>query len=189
MTEKEIMLSGGMYDCLDKELVRGRDRAHVLAQQLNALSADDRAGRERITRELLGTAGQNVYLERGFQCEYGDNIHAGANFYCNYNCLMIDCNTITVGDNTMIGPNVTVCTATHPVKAAERCNPEGREYALPIRIGDQVWIGAGAIINPGVTIGDRAVIASGAVVTRDVPADTLVAGVPAVPKKHIDNGV
>ena len=98
-------------------------------------------------------------------------------------------NTITIGDNTMIGPNVIVCTATNPVKAAERCNPEGREYALPIRIGSQVWIGAGAIINPGVTIGDRAVIASGSVVTRDVPADALVAGVPAVPKKHIDKSV
>jgi len=189
MTEKEIMLSCGMYDSQDKKLVRGRDRAHLLAQQLDALPADDRVGRERLTRELLGAAGPNVYLEKGFQCEYGSNIHVGANFYCNFNCLMIDCNTITIGDNTMIGPNVTVCTATHPVKAAERCNPEGREYALPIRIGSQVWIGAGAIINPGVTIGDRAVIASGSVITRDVPADTLVAGVPAVPKKHIDNGV
>ncbi|MFZ2414300.1 MAG: hypothetical protein WAW16_08800 [Candidatus Cryosericum sp.] len=135
------------------------------------MPADDRAGRETITRELLGVAGPNVYLERGFQCEYGDNIQVGANFTCNYNCLMIDCYTITVGDNTMTGPNVTICTATHPVKAAERCNAEGREYALSIRIGD------------------RAVIASGAVVTRDVPADTLVAGVPAVPKKHIDNEV
>lgn len=187
MTEKEIMLSGGMYDCLDKELVRERDRAHLLAQRLNALPADDREGREKITRELVGAAGPNVYLERGFQCEYGDNIHVGANFYCNYNCLMIDCNTITIGDNTMIGPNVTVCTATHPVKAAERCNVEGREYALPIRIGDQVWIGAGAIINPGVTIGDRVVVASGSVVTKDVPDDCLVAGVPAVIKKTIDN--
>ncbi|HPS70377.1 MAG TPA: sugar O-acetyltransferase [Candidatus Cryosericum sp.] len=188
MTEKEIMLAGGMYDCLDKELVCERDRAHLLAQQLDALPADDYAGREKITRELLGTAGPRVYLERGFRCEYGSNIHVGANFYCNYNCLMIDCNTITVGDDTMIGPNVTVCTATHPVKAAERCNAEGREYALPIRIGNQVWIGAGAIINPGVTIGDRAVIASGAVVTRDIPDDTLVAGVPAVVKKTIGNG-
>jgi maltose O-acetyltransferase len=188
MTEKEIMLSGGMYDCLDKELVRERDRAHLLAQQLNALPADDYAGREKVTRELLGAAGPRVYLERGFQCEYGSNIHVGANFYCNYNCLMIDCNAITVGDNTMIGPNVTVCTATHPVKAAERCNAEGREYALPIRIGSQVWIGAGAIINPGVTIGDRVVVASGSIVTKDVPDDCLVAGVPAVIKKTIENG-
>jgi maltose O-acetyltransferase len=188
MTEREIMLSGGMYDSQDKELVRGRDRAHVLAQRLEALPADDHVGRERLTRELLGAAGPNVYLEKGFQCEYGDNILVGANFYCNFNCVMVDYSTITIGDNTMIGPNVTVCTATHPVRAAERCNPEGREYALPIRIGSQVWIGTGAIINPGVTIGDRAVIASGSVVTKDVPADTLVAGVPAVPKKHIDNG-
>jgi len=189
MTEKEIMLSGGMYDSQDKELVRGRDRALVLAQRLEALPADDHVERERLTRELLGAAGPNVYLEKGFQCEYGDNIRIGANFYCNFNCVMVDCSTITIGDNTMIGPNVTICTATHPVKAAERCNAEGREYALPIRIGSQVWIGTGAIINPGVTIGDRAVIASGSVVTKDVPANTMVAGVPAVPKKHIDNGV
>ena len=101
---------------------------------------------------------------------------------------MLDTNTITIGDDTMLGPNVTLCTATHPVKAAERCNAEGREYALPIRIGNQVWIGAGAIINPGVTIGDRVVVASGSVVTTDVPDDCLVAGVPAVIKKRIDNG-
>ena len=187
MTEKEIMFSGGMYDSQDKELVRRRDRAHVLAQRLEALPADDHMGREGLTRELLGVAGPNVYLEKGFQCEYSDNIRVGANFYCNFNCLLIDRNTITVGDNTMIGPNVTICTATHPIKAAERCNPEGREYALPIRIGSQAWVGAGAMINPGVTICDRAVIASGSVVTRDVPADTLGAGVPAVVKKTIDN--
>jgi len=154
------MLSGGMYDSQDKELVRGRDRAHVLAQRLEALPADDHVGRERLTREMLGAAGPNVYLEKGFQCEYGDSIHVGANFYCNYNynCLMIDCNTISIGDDTMIGPNVTICTATHPGKAAERCNREGHEYALPIWIGNQVWIGAGAIINPGVTIGEGAVM-------------------------------
>lgn len=102
------------------------------------------AGHRRLTRELLGAAGPNVYLEKGFQCEYGSNIHAGANFYCNFNGVMVDCSTITVGDSTMIGPDV--------------------------------------------TIGDRAVIASDVVVTRDVCADSLVAAVPAVPKKRIDNG-
>jgi maltose O-acetyltransferase len=187
MTEKEIMLSGGMYDCRDEELLRERSRAHLLAQQLNALPADDYAAREKITRELLGAAGPGVYLERGFQCDFGCNISLGRNFFANFNCVMLDTNTITIGDDTMLGPNVTLCTATHPVKAAERCNAEGREYALPIRIGNQVWIGAGAIINPGVTIGDRVVVASGSVVTKDVPDDCLVAGVPAVVKKRIDN--
>ena len=187
MTEKEIMLSGGMYDPLDPELWRDRVRAHSLAAKLNALPFDDAKRREPAMRELLGRCGRGVTLSEGFCCDFGYNISVGDGFFCNFNCVMLDTNTITIGDGCMFGPNVTLATATHPVQAAKRNNAEGREYALPIKIGDRVWIGAGAVINPGVTIGDGAVIASGAVVTADVPADSMAAGVPAIVKKKIDN--
>lgn len=188
MTEKEKMLAGEMYRPLDKGLIEERFKAHVLCQELNNLPADDASGRTEKMHELFGRCGDNVWIEPNFQCDFGYNIRLGRNFFANFNCVMLDTNTITIGDDTMFGPNVTLCTATHPVEAAKRNNPEGREYALPITIGSQVWIGAGAIINPGVTIGDRAVVASGSVVTRDVPDDCLVAGVPAVIKKTINNG-
>lgn len=143
--------------------------------------------RVELVHELFGSVGKNVFVERGFKCEQGKNIFVGDNFYCNFNCTIYDSYTVKIGNNVMIGPNVTLCTATHPTKAAIRTSQTG-EYALPITIGDNVWIGGGAFINPGVTIGEGAVIASGAVVTKDVPANCVVAGVPAVVKKAIDNG-
>ena len=188
MTEREKMLAGEMYRPMDPELWEVRLRAHILVQKLNALPAEDMEGREALTRQLLGRMGKNAYLEIGFQCDFGFNISVGNNFFCNFNCVMLDTNTITIGDNCMFGPNVTLATATHPIRAAERVNPEGREYALAIHIGNEVWLGAGVTVRPGVTIGDRAVVAAGAVVVHDVPPDTLVAGVPARPVKQIDNG-
>lgn len=138
-------------------------------------------------KSLFGGSGKNPIVENGFKCNQGSNIFVGDNFYCNMNCTIYDSCRVTIGDNVMFGPNVTVCTATHPLKASERLNPEGKELAYPVTIGNDVWIGGGAFINPGVTIGDGAVIASGSVVTCDIPADTLAAGVPAVVKKKIDN--
>ena len=138
-------------------------------------------------REFFGHAGKDPVVENGFHCNQGTNISVGDNFYCNFNCTIYDSCAVTIGDNVMFGPSVTVCTATHPVEAAARLNPNGAELAFPVTIGNNVWIGGGAFINPGVTIGDGAVIASGAVVTKDVPANTLAAGVPAEIKKHIDN--
>lgn len=143
--------------------------------------------RVELVRELFGSVGKNVFVERGFKCEQGKNIRVGDNFYCNFNCTIYDTVAVSIGNNVMIGPNVTICTATHPVEKALRLDPEQCEYAQPITIGDNVWIGGGAFINPGVAIGEGAVIASGAVVTKDVPANTLAAGVPAVVKKSINN--
>lgn len=143
--------------------------------------------RVKLIHELFGSVGKNVFVERGFKCEQGKNIHVGDNFYCNFNCTIYDSYTVTIGNNVMIGPNVTICTATHPVEKALRLDPNQSEYAKPVTIGDNVWIGGGAFINPGVTIGEGAVIASGAVVTKDVPANTLAAGVPAAVKKNINN--
>lgn len=188
MTEKEIMLSGGMYDPLDPVLWQDRVRAHKLTAELNALAFDD-PFRAKKTAELLGASHEDTVISEGFHCDFGYNIYVGEGFFCNFNCVMLDTNRINIGNHCMFGPNVTLATATHPIKASERCNEQGREYALEINIGDYVWIGAGAIINPGVTIGSGAVIASGAVVTKDVPPNTLVAGVPAVVKKQIDNSL
>ena len=143
--------------------------------------------RVKLIHELFGSVGKNVFVERGFKCEQGKNIHVGDNFYCNFNCTIYDSYTVTIGNNVMIGPNVTICTATHPVEKALRLDPNQSEYAKPVTIGDNVWIGGGVFINPGVTIGEGAVIASGAVVTKDVPANTLAAGVPAAVKKNINN--
>ncbi len=142
--------------------------------------------RVEIVRELFGFVGDNVFVERGFKCEQGKNISVGDNFYCNFNCTIYDSYTVKIGNDVMIGPNVTICTATHPVERALRLDYTQCEYAKPVTIGNGVWIGGGAFINPGVTIGDGAVIASGAVVINDVPANTVVAGVPAAVKKSIN---
>ena len=143
--------------------------------------------REQFIKDLFGSTGKQVMVESGFRCSEGSNIYVGDNFYCNFNVTIYDSAPVRIGENVMIGPCVTLCTATHPLKIKERINDEGAEYAFPITIGNNVWIGGGAFINPGVTIGDGAVIASGSVVTKEVSANTLVAGVPAVVKKHIDN--
>ena len=188
MTEREKMISGGLYWAGDPELAAARLRAKTLCRLINATLGTEE-GREELMRALFGSVGQGAWVEPSFYCDYGFNIHMGKGFYANHGCVFLDCAPITIGDDCMLGPRVTLTTATHPLQARRRCGLDGEpalESAAPITIGDQVWIGAGAVVNPGVTIGDRAVIASGAVVTRDVPPDALVAGVPAAVKKHID---
>ena len=165
------------------EMFAARDKCTEYAKI--PLSEFDR--RVAFIKDFFGRAGKDPIVENGFHCNQGSNIFVGDNFYCNFNCTIYDSCPVTIGDNVMFGPCVTVCTATHPVKAAERLNEEGAELAYPVTIGNNVWIGGGAFINPGVTIGDGAVVASGAVVTRDVPANALVAGVPAEIKKYIEN--
>ncbi|PVU94332.1 hypothetical protein BB561_002637 [Smittium simulii] len=183
-TERQKMLDGELYLCRDPDLVAGRKRAKALVKELQEAYHDDKE-RIRITKALLGTADDDTYLEKNAYFDYGVNTHIGKSFYMNANCVFLDCAKITIGNNVMLAPNVQLYTATHPLNAKERNS--GLELAYPITIGNDVWIGGGAIVLPGVTIGNGAVVGSGAVVTKDVPDNVVVAGNPAKVIKHIDN--
>jgi maltose O-acetyltransferase len=176
-TEKEIMLAGGMYAPADPELVRDRANARRLTRVFNQTSETEDGLRLALLRELFGTVGQNIYVEPTFRCDYGYNIHVGDNFFANFDCVFLDVCEIRIGDNCLMGPGVHLYTATHPLDPTERMS--GREYAKPITIGRNAWFGGRSIVNPGVTIGDNVVIASGAVVTKDVPDNVVVGGSPA----------
>lgn len=177
--------SGELYPpaAFFESMMEARDKC----AQYSTISNLDHEKRTQFIRDLFGGCGEEPIVENGFKCNIGKNIFVGDHFYCNFNCTIYDAGPVRIGNYTMFGPNVTLCTATHPVEADLRLNDKGYELSLPITIGNRVWIGGGAFINPGVTIGDGAVVASGAVVTKDVPANTLVAGVPAVVKKKLND--
>jgi len=183
-TEKEKMLAGEMYDPQDKELMKDRARAKDLCYKYNNLAPQEGEKKKLVLKELLQTD-KEPYIEPNFYCDYGYNINLGERFYANHNCVLLDVNTITVGNNVMLGPAVQIYTATHPLEEKKRNS--GRELGFPVVIGDNVWIGGGAVIQPGVEIGDNAVIGAGAVITKDVPADHFVGGNPARVIKEIDN--
>lgn len=185
MTEKEKMIAGLPYHALDPELVADRERARLLFQQINSMNELEKEERDLLLYELIGTAGEKLWIEPPFYCDYGYNIKLGDSVFMNYNCCILDVCEVEIGDSTLLAPNVQIYTATHPMDAESRI--KGVEMAKPIKIGSAVWIGGGAIICPGVTIGDRSVVGAGAVVTRDVPTDVFVAGNPARVIKDIDN--
>ena len=176
MTEKEKMLAGMIYDACDEELRAARLRAKILCRKFNDLYPDKREQRVDTLKELIGKTGQNIWIEQPFLCDYGENIEVGENFYANYNLVILDCAKVTIGDNAFIAPNVGMYTAAHPVAAEQRNS--GVEFAAPITIGNNVWIGGGTQICSGVTIGDNTVIGAGSVVTKDIPSDVVAAGVP-----------
>lgn len=176
MTEKEKMLNGKPYKAFSDELSKERQIAKELVFDFNTLHPREVDRRSSIIKELFGKTGKNFYIEPPFRCDYGYNIEIGENFYCNYNCVILDCAKVTIGSNVLLAPNVGIYTAGHPVHYELR-NAE-YEYAFPITIGDNVWIGANTVINPGVTIGDNCVIGSGSVVTKDIPANYIAAGNP-----------
>lgn len=176
-TEKEKMLAGEMYDPADPVLLKERDEARRKVRLYNQTLETEGEKRTKLLKELLGSTGENIYMEPNIRFDYGYNTHAGENFFANFDCTILDVCEVRFGDNCMLAPGVHIYTATHPLHPAERNS--GREYAKPITIGNNVWIGGSAVINPGVTIGDNAVIASGAVVTKDVPPNAVVGGNPA----------
>lgn len=175
-TEKEKMLAGELYDATDPELAAGRRRARLLLGRLNGSRDDETALRRALLQELIGSSGANLWIEPPFYCDYGSHIHVGDDVFFNFNCVVLDVAEVRIGSGTMFGPAVQIYTATHPISAEER--RKGLESGRPISIGSEVWVGGGAVILPGVTIGDRSVIGAGAVVTRDVPADVFAAGNP-----------
>lgn len=186
MTEKERMLAGEMYLAQDPELVAERMRARRLVHTYNQTLPEETKRREELVQQLLGETVDIPVIEPSIRVDYGYNIHTGSAFFANFDCVFLDVCEIRFGDRCMLGPGVHIYTATHPLDPLTRSS--GREYGMPVRIGDDVWIGGGALIMPGVTIGNRAVIASGAVVTKNVPDDVVVGGNPARIIKHLKAG-
>lgn len=183
-TEKEKMLAGELYLAADAELIKGRENARRLTRLFNETLETELSERTTLLKELFGSVGKNLYVEPSLRCDYGFNVHVGENFYANFDSVFLDVCEIRIGDNCMMAPGVHIYTATHPLDPTERNS--GAEYGKPVSIGDNVWIGGRAVINPGVTIGDNVVIASGAVVVKDVPDNVVVGGNPARVIKEID---
>jgi maltose O-acetyltransferase len=168
-----------LYDPFVPELVRARARAKALLARYNGTSDEQGDERAALLGELLGSVGESTWIEPPFFCDYGSNIRAGARFYANTGCVVLDCAAVTIGERVLLGPYVQLITATHPLDAEVRAS--GLEYAEPIDLADDVWIGSGAIVLPGVSVGARAVVGAGAVLNRDVAPDTVVVGSPARP--------
>jgi len=174
-TETDKMLAGELYDPLDPVLVRMRERARYLCQDLNATRERDQEARRRILTQLFGRGGESVWMQPPFFCDYGSNILLGERVFFNFNCVVLDVCLVKIGDFTLFGPAVQIYTATHPTNAELR---RKQEYAKPVDIGSDVWVGGGAILCPGVKIGSKVVIGAGSVVTRDIPDGVFAAGNP-----------
>lgn len=183
-TEKEKMLSGEMYNPADPELVEDRKEARRKVRIYNQTLESEGHKRSELLMDLLGSTGKLVYMEPTIRFDYGYNTHVGENFFANFDCTILDVCEVRFGDNCMLGPSVQIYTATHPLLPVDRNS--GEEYAKPITIGHNVWIGGNAVINPGIRVGDNAIVAAGAVVVKDVPANVVVGGNPARVIKKIE---
>ena len=183
----EILFSGEYYNCYQEDLVKYQLSRINLANKYNKTPATPAGIKKRVKliKQMFREVGENPYIEPPFHANFGgSNVSLGKNFYANFNLVLVDDGRIIIGDNVMIGPNVTIATALHSLNAEER-NSEKNQRNLPVAIGNNVWIASNVTILPGVTIGDNAVIAAGAVVTKDVPNNVLVGGVPAKIMKKI----
>ncbi len=176
ISEKEKMLSGKLYKAFDETLLKERQRAKEMLFEYNNSRPDQIELRRSILTNLFCKVKNKFHFEPPFHCDYGYNIEIGENFYSNYNLIILDCVKVCIGDNVLIGPNVGLYTAGHPLHYELR-NQEF-EFAYPINIGDNVWIGGNVVINPGVSIGENSVIGSGSVVTKDIPSNVVAVGNP-----------
>ena len=184
MTEKEKMLNGELYFAdKDENLFNERIKCKILCHKYNNLFPDMLDERKRLIKEIIGKVSDNFHIEQPFYCDYGYNIEIGENFYSNHNLVILDPAKVKFGDNVFIGPNCGFYTAEHPLDAETR--NKGLEYAKPIIVGDNVWIGGGVHVVAGVTIGNNVVIAAGAVVTKNIPDNCVVGGVPAKKIKNL----
>jgi maltose O-acetyltransferase len=176
-SQRERMLAGDLYIAADPVLAEESRRAALLTKELNESSPSEPAVRRRILVDLLGSFGEGSEIRPPFFCDYGYQTHIGARTFVNFGLVVLDVARVTVGDDVQVGPHVQLLTATHPVEAeARRAKWESAE---PISIGDNVWLGGGVIVCPGVTIGADTVVGAGAVVTRDLPEGVLAVGNPA----------
>ncbi|PWJ36056.1 sugar O-acetyltransferase [Sediminitomix flava] len=176
MTEKEKMLSGKPYKAFGDELFQERQFAKEIIYEFNNLPPKQVEKRNELIRKLLGSTQDTFFIEPPFRCDYGYNIEIGQNFYSNYNLTILDCAKVKIGNNVLLGPNVSLYAAGHPLHFEKR--NEEYEYAFPITIGDNVWIGGNVVVNANISIGENTVIGSGSVVTRDIPSNVLAAGNP-----------
>jgi maltose O-acetyltransferase len=183
-SEKNKMLAGELYDARDPQLSAERRRARLLFKALNDTRDDQQEERARLIRELIPNAGKDVWIEPPFYCDYGSNITLGDKVFFNFNCVVLDVCAVHVGSRTLFGPAVQIYAATHPLSARQRS--AGLESGKPVWIGEDAWIGGGAILCPGVKVGSRTVIGAGSVVTRDIPDDVFAAGNPCRVVRQIE---
>lgn len=174
---KERMLNGELFKGVDDKIIEMKIHGRKLSYLYNQTTPFEEEKRSQLIRELLGSTGKNVVVKPPFYCSHGLNIHVGENCFINFNCIFLDINTITIGNHVQIGPRVSIYTVNHPIDPIVRRTH--LEYALPVVIGDDVWIGGSVTINPGVTIGNNSIIGSGSVVTKDIPSNVIAAGNPA----------
>lgn len=180
------MIAGEPYQAMGNELMEERQYAKEQLFRYNNLQPSKIKERNRILKDLFGKTTSRFFIEPPFRCDYGYNIFLGDNFYANYNLTILDCAPVHIGENVMFGPNVSLFTAGHPVHPEPRV--AGWEFAKPIIIGDNVWIGGHTVVNPGVTIGENTVIGSGSVVTKDIPANVVAVGNPCRVIREITEG-
>ncbi len=183
-TEREKMLANEPYIAQDPELLAMLERSQSLTHTYNLSHPHDRECRRELIKSLFGSIGEIFKIEPPFHCDYGCHIYAKENLYINYDCIILDCNYVYIGNNVSIAPKVQIYTAYHPLDAITRRS--GLEMAAPINIGDDVWIGGGAIICPGVSIGHNTTIGAGSVVTKDIPANVVAVGNPCRVIKVLD---
>lgn len=176
MTEKERMISGELYIANDEELSIMNIKSRELLDEFNQTKFMDFEKGTAIIKKLFGSVGENININKPFYCDYGVNIHVGDNFYANFDCLILDANKVTIGDNVFFTPRVNIYTAGHPIDKDARKSQ--LKFGKEVKIGNDVWIGGNVIINPGISIGSNVVIGSGSVITKDVPSDVVEAGNP-----------
>lgn len=196
MSELSKCLQGKQFNCIDDELVSIITKARRLTKQYNQTKFEDTIQKDNILSELFAKIGNNVKIDVPFYCDYGQHISIGNNVIININCTFVDCNKITISNNVLIASNVQIYTTTHPVNISDRLldnwsynNPHAffNTYSLPVTIEDNVWIGGGVIILPGVTIGKNSVIGAGSVVNKSIPPNSLAVGNPCKVIRKINN--